>query len=45
MDGKSVDSPDDFVDALKIAGSSLLPNVRKLLLTGAASPISFSEVK
>ena len=44
-DGKSTSSPDDFVDALKIAGFDFFPNVRKLLSIGVVSPFSVSEVQ
>ena len=36
---------DSFVDVLKLADANFFPNIRKLLLTGATSPISSSEVE
>ena len=36
---------DSFADVLKVADVDFFPNIRKLLLTGATSPISSSEAE
>ena len=49
VDGKSVyvveSPPDSFVDVLKVADIVFFPNIKKLLLIGATSPRSSSEVE
>ena len=49
VDGKSVyvveSPPDSFVDVLKVADIVFFPNIKKLLLIGATSPISSSEAE
>ena len=37
--------PNSFVDVLKVADLDFFPNIRKLMLIGETSPISFSEVE